>query len=265
MSGDPLSDILSEPAAPLPRSANSIQVINRAARILRTLRGEPAGLSLGAIATRVDLPRSTVQRIVGALVAEGLLMAASPGGRVRLGTELLSLAAGARMDIVELCHPHLKALSEASGETVDLAMLQGDHLIFVDQVVGSHRLRAVSAVGETFPLHSTANGKACLAAMDDDQVRAILAGCRLALGSGDARSIDDLLDELALVRQSGVAFDNEEHSLGISALGVAFKDRLGSIYAVSIPVPSGRFAQNRGRLVALIRDMHETLTRVLVY
>jgi DNA-binding IclR family transcriptional regulator len=239
--------------------AGGIQVINRAARILRALRDEPAGLSLGQIAGKVGLPRSTVQRIVNALSAEGLLMAASPGGRVRLGMEILALAASSRIDVVEIAHPHLKALSEQSGETVDLSVLRKDHLVFVDQVVGPQRLRAVSAVGEVFPLHSTANGKACLALMDDDDVRARLRGKDLTVASGKTRSIDDLLGELAEVRRTGVAFDDEEHSLGISAVGTAFSDGLGQIYAVSIPAPTSRFDKNRERLATLLLAMRRQL------
>ncbi len=240
-------------------AGNGIQVINRAARILRALRDEPAGLSLAQIAGRVELPRSTVQRIVTALAAEGLLMTASPGGRVRLGMEILALAASSRIDIVELAHPYLKALSEQSGETVDLSVLKSDHLIFVDQVVGTHRLRAVSAVGETFPLHSTANGKACLALMSDADVRTRLRGETLLLASGKRRRIDDLLAELADVRRTGVAFDDEEQSLGISAVGTAFTDGLGQTYAVSIPAPTSRFQKSRDRLATLLLAMRREL------
>src|SRR5258707_12795604 len=87
---------------------SGIQVISRAASILRALRDEHEGLSLGQIAARVNLPRSTVQRIVHALVEERLLMAASPTGRVRLGMEILALANNSKIDIVEVAHPHLK-------------------------------------------------------------------------------------------------------------------------------------------------------------
>lgn len=233
--------------------AAGVQVIGRAANILRALRDEPAGLSLGQIAERVGLARSTVQRIVYALLDERLLMAASPNGRVRLGPEITALASDSRIDIVEVAHPHLKSLSEATGETVDLAVLRGDHLVFLDQVAGSHRLRAVSAVGETFPLHSTANGKACLALLPDAEVRARLKGTRLTNALGKARTMDALLRELTLVRKSGVAFDHEEHSPGISAVGVAFKDQSGTIYALSIPAPTQRAAEieKQGRTLLL--------------
>src|SRR5438128_2433534 len=97
-------------------ATGGIQVINRAARILRALRDRPEGLSLGQLAERVDLPRSTVQRIVQALVTERMLMAATPSGRVRLGTEILALAGDSKIDVVEIAHQHLKALSAATGE-----------------------------------------------------------------------------------------------------------------------------------------------------
>src|ERR1700757_4245859 len=74
-----------------PSDKNQVQVIARAAHILRALEGEDAGLSLGQIAARVGLARSTVQRIVASLETEKLLIAASPNGRVRLGPAIVRL------------------------------------------------------------------------------------------------------------------------------------------------------------------------------
>jgi DNA-binding IclR family transcriptional regulator len=241
-------------------AANGIQVISRAASILRALRDEPDGLSLGQIATRVELPRSTVQRIVHALVAERLLMAASPTGRVRLGMEILALAANSKIDIVEIAHPHLKQLSEATGETVDLAVLRRDHLVFLDQVAGHHRLRAVSAVGELFPLYCTANGKACLALLDDDDVRQRLGRTELRLANGKLRKIDSLLNELQTIRKTGIAYDEEEHFTGISAVGGAFRDHGGTIYAISIPAPTNRFLISRGETGPLLLACRDRLS-----
>src|SRR5271165_4980583 len=125
---------------------SQVQVIARAAAILRALEDEAAGLSLGQIAQRVNLARSTVQRIVGALAAEKFLIAASPNGRVRLGPTILRLAASARTDFVAAARPFLIELSNELKETADLAIVKNDHLVFVDQVIGSQRLRTVSAV-----------------------------------------------------------------------------------------------------------------------
>jgi DNA-binding IclR family transcriptional regulator len=258
-----MSDTIDGNRDAAPDKASGIQVINRAARILRALRDEDEGLSLGQIAERVGLPRSTVQRIVHALVEERLLMAASPTGRVRLGMEILALANSSKIDIVEIAHPHLKALSDATGETVDLAVLRRDHLVFLDQVAGSHRLRAVSAVGEVFPLHCTANGKACLALLDPAEVKQRLARQELRAAGGRPRSLSSLLQELKQVSRSGLAFDEEEHSAGISAIGTAFRDQAGTIHAISIPAPTSRFNDMRDRMAPLLLDTRQRLQQIL--
>jgi DNA-binding IclR family transcriptional regulator len=242
---------------------SQVQVIARAAAILRALEEQPAGLSLGQIAQRVELARSTVQRIVAALAAEKLLIAASPTGRVRLGPTILRLAASARTDFVALARPFLVRLSSELNETVDLATIKKDHLIFVDQVIGPHRLRAVSAVGETFPLYCTANGKAYLAQLDEVAVARLIGTSFERRTTNTITRLNDLLKELKAVRKSGVAFDREEHTLGICAAGVVMRDLLGNDLAISVPVPAQRFhAQERliaERLLATRRSLEQHL------
>ena len=244
------------------RSQSGVQVISRAASILRALRDERNGMSLAQIAERVRLPRSTVQRIVHALVAERLLMTASPNGRVRLGTEITALANNSKIDVVEVAHPLLAKLSEQVGETVDLAVLRGNHLLFLDQIAGTHRLRAVSAVGEQFPLHCTANGKASLALLGDTEIRQLLGNVPLTAAGGKTRRLDSLLQEIAEVRVRGIAYDREEHSLGICALGTAFRDQASTIHAISIPVPSNRFPTVEPRAAPLLLSVRDRLRAV---
>ena len=241
------------------RDKSQVQVIARAAAILRALEDQALGLSLGQIAQRVELARSTVQRIVAALQTEKLVISATPNGRVRLGPTILRLAASVRSDFLALARPFLERLSEELHETVDLAMAKKDHLIFIDQVTGSQRLRAVSAVGESFPLTCTANGKAYLAQLSDAAVEALVGRTYEARTPRSLLRLDALLKELATVRRAGVAFDREEHTLGICAVGVALQDPLGNPVAISVPVPSQRFADRRTliaeRLAATKRAM----------
>ena len=243
-------------------SKGGIQVIARAAAILRALKNQREGLSLGQIATRVGLPRSTVQRIVGALEAERLVIAASPEGGIRLGPELHSLAEGARVDIIELARPYLVALSRETGETVDLAIPRDDRLIFVDQIPGTQRLRAVSSIGEAFPMTTTANGKACLALMDDKAARAFARAEWKSTGARK-RDIDAFMVEIAAIRRHGVAFDENEHTDGISAVGVAFADASGAMFAISVPAPSARFVKNRSKLIAAIKRARDMINASL--
>ena len=228
---------------------SQVQVIARAATILRALEDENAGLSLGQIAQRVNLARSTVQRIVAALETEKLVIAATPNGRVRLGPTILRLAASVRSDFISLARPFLERLSAELEETVDLSTVKKDHLVFIDQVIGSHRLRTVSAVGETFPLHCTANGKSYLAQLTDSAIEALIGSTYTPRTPKTLTHLDALLADLKTARKAGVAFDREEHTLGICAAGVALHDPLGNAVAISVPVPIHRF-ENRQTLIA---------------
>ena len=242
---------------------NQVQVIARAASILRALEDEDAGLSLGQIAQRVNLARSTVQRIVASLSAEKLVIAASPNGRVRLGPAILRLAASVRGDFVAVARPFITQLSNELHETVDLASVRKDHLVFIDQVTGSHRLRTVSAVGESFPLYCTANGKAYLAQLTDAAVEALVGKAYSARTPRTITTLDALLADLKAARASGVAYDREEHATGICAAGVALYDPLGNAVAISIPVPAQRFAGREHeigeRLLATKRSLQASM------
>lgn len=240
---------------------NGIQVIARAAAILRTLRDNPNGMSLGQIAVRVALPRSTVQRIIGALVSERLVISGAKGGGVRLGPELGSLAEAARYSIIEHCRPVLAGITEETGETTDLSVLRGESMIFLDQVPGLHRLRTVSFVGEVFPLTTTANGRACLAQLPEDKARQLIEKeWRHGDRKGDIASI---MTDLKDIRMKGLAYDLDEHTSGISAVGFAFKDWSGDFHAISVPIPSSRFDDARATVEAALRKARRTINEMM--
>lgn len=235
---------------PVKAPRRGIQVIARAAAILRALDGENEGLSLGQIAQRVELPRSTVQRIVGALEQEGLLMSASPTARVRLGPTIVRLAGTARIDIAKMAHPYLCELSKAVDETVDFSMLVGERAVFVDQVESSHQLRAEYTIGDSIPLHCSAHGKALLAAIDRKRATELVR----RETAGELARLDEFMAEIDSVRATGYAVDDEENMAGICAVGTTIRDSLGNVAAVSIPVPALRFGDKRAMLAeALLR------------
>jgi DNA-binding IclR family transcriptional regulator len=239
---------------------DGIQVIARAAAVLRALKDSQAGLSLGQIAEKVGLPRSTVQRIVAALIEERLLMATRVDG-VRLGPELQALAEAARYNTVDLCRLHLNALMATTGETVDLSTLRAGQMVFLDQVQGSHRLRAVSSVGEHFPLTTTANGRAALSILPQAEA---LALAQAEWGGVDAPGQVYLLQaQLDRARNLGFAEDNDHHTEGISAVGIAFRDLSGEIFAISVPIPSSRYADQRDAVIAAVLAVKQDLTAVL--
>ena len=243
------------------KERSGIQVIARAADILRSLEDASEGLSLGQIAARVDLARSTVQRIVGALMDEQLLMPATSNGRVKLGPALARLGNAATADIVPLVHAQLYELSRQVGETVDLSALKRDSAVFVDQVAGSHRLAAISQIGTIFPLHSTANGKALLACLPVERRIELLA--RPLSQDTDATNTNpkELEDELQDVIRTGLAYDLEEHTDGVCAVGTAFLDPFDRPHAISIPVPKARYDSVRGTLEGPLLATREAIVK----
>jgi IclR family transcriptional regulator, acetate operon repressor len=248
---------------PKARDRNGVQVIARAAEILRALEGSK-GMSLGQLAGRVGLPKSTVQRIIAALDYENFVVAASPGGSLRLGPALVRIAHSIRFPIAETARPYLRELSEKTGETVDLAVLDGDKAVFVDQIPGSHRLRAVSAIGVSFPLHCTANGKAMLAAMDNEQLGRLKKRMHLAAFTENSmRSWKNLDQELLKIRKTGIAYDREEHSIGISAIGTAIIGFEGEIAAITIPIPTVRFVKKESELTKALKRSRDAVDRIL--
>lgn len=229
-----------------------IKVISRAADVLRLLGRETNGLSLGQIAKRVDLPRSTVQRIVSALALEGFVSTEKGYGGIRLGAEIQALAQATDTDIKERLRPVMQQISAVTGETVDLAVLDGDKMLFIDQIVGTQRLRTVSSIGEAFPLTSTANGKAALACLD--QAMATTMILKDLQRVPNPKPLSAILAEIERIRDGALARDEDEHTDGISALGFGMKDPTGSVYAVSVPVPSSRFARVQEDLAMAIHS-----------
>ncbi len=227
---------------------NSIQVIGRAVAVLRALEGVRDGLNLAELAERTGLARSTVQRIVKALSDEQLLMAGTLKARVKLGPLLVRLGASVKLDVVEIARPLMQDLSRTIDETVDLSVLNGNTALFVEHVVGTQRLAAVSAIGTEFPLHSSANGKALLAAVSPTRRMGLLRG---ALGPPIA--IRQLEQELLAAQATGITYDRDEHTLGISAVGTWFSDAVGRPFALSIPVPSVRFGTGKHLIKPMIK------------
>ena len=233
-------------------------MLTRAMEILRLLNANSGDLSQVEIGAQLGMARSTVSRLLIALEAEGLVRSTGSRGRYRLGSELVSLAASARQNEWRALHPLLVDLSQEINETVDLSILDGNHAVFVDQVVANHRLQAVAAVGDSFPLHATANGKALLAAMPAADVRRILAGELKSFTKHTITDPDKLITELESIRsRNGIAFDREEHTEGICAVGAVVGTFDHELLAVSIPVPFRRFEQQEEKLVQVIQEFSD--------
>lgn len=239
--------------------SGGIQVIARAMKIMHTLKNYPNGLSLGQISQQVGLARSTVQRIVLELEKEGFIVHASPNGGFRLGPGLAILAASVRFDLRQEIRPFLQQLSAEVDETVDFSVMDHGKFFYIDQITAPQRLQAVSALGITPPMHCTANGKAVLAALPVEEVESMLPKKLTSYTPNTIVSRDALMKELEQIRSTRIAYDREEHSEGICAVGVAIRDMKGNLSAISIPLPSSRFYGNEERLANALLETRQKI------
>ena len=144
------------------KNNKSIQVLNRAFEILKIIKSEKSNkMSLGKIAKLANLLRSTVQRIVNSLIKEDFLSYSTDQG-IQIGNEIYKLATTDNYDIVKSLKPVINSLSNKTRETVDLAILNNDHMLLLDRVLGTYRLGVNSKIGLKLPLSTTASGKSAL-------------------------------------------------------------------------------------------------------
>lgn len=222
-----------------------IQVIARAAKILNLLGRNAGGMSLGEIAQAVDLPRSTVQRIVGALEEQGMIRSGGAGG-ISLGAGLLRLVANAHVDRLTVVRPWLHKLSEGIQETVVLSRPAGIQLIVEDRVVADRELQVMPRLGQLdTPLYGTSAGRALLALDSDEDVRALLAAGSATKQQAAAQS---LMVQLEAIRKNGISSDHGEHIEGITTTAVALDTVLGR-FAISMPIPTFRFERKRDKYI----------------
>lgn len=241
---------------------DGVQVLSRAALLLRELSVAPEGLTPIALADRVGLPRSTCYRIVGALCQEGLMRLA-PTGKLHIGAGLMNIAAAGRRELRHEAAPFLKRLALELHETVELWVLDGEVALFTDQYVPQRSLRVVAEVGDRFPLYCTACGKALLAELPHAEAQRLIPKKPEPLTRHTIVNRSALLKEIDVVRATGVAYDHQEHTLGVSAVGAAVRDARGSMAAITVAMPAARLEGQEERVAeALLRTRDDIQTAV---
>ena len=243
---------------------DSIQVLSRAAAVLRVVADDPRGIGLAEISRRTDLARSTIQRIVKSLEDEGFIEIGAQRGKYVIGPGLLSLTGAPKFDVAAVAQPFLQQLAEEVDETVDLSVLRDRVAVFVGHIAGTHRLSALSAVGTRFPLHSTANGKALLSLLSPKERAEILPTKLMGQTQKTTTNHAILEQEIRQVELTGISFDLEEHTLGVKAIGTGFRDPLGKLFAISVPVPSQRFDEKQRSIIAPLLSCRDRIVVELV-
>lgn len=241
-----------------------VGTIEKATDVLFHLHRQPAGCGLSEIGRALDIPKSSVHRLLAPLARRGLVEK-DDAGRYRPGVALLALGLGVleREPVVQAARPILERLSSVVGETCFLVGARGGRLTVLEKAEGTGVLRAAPQVGAAVPVHATAVGKLYLAFspedlvyLDDEKSEAFTAHS-LTKPSALQRAV-------AQVRERGLAWNEDEWILGLSVVAAPVRVGERMLGALALAIPTASLAEHdRRHLEAQIeRAAQETSDRL---
>ena len=224
-------------------------------RILSFLAHQRGPVAARTVAQQLAIPRSTVYHLLGEMEAHGFVVHLESDRRWGLGTAAFELAGGyARQEpLARLGRPLVAALADRTGESAHLAGMTGRDVLYIVEERAPRRPALVTDVGVRLPSHLTATGRAMLALLPREQVRALYpdaAAFADRTGRGPSRP-SDLRDVLTATRARGYASEDGEVTIGLRSVGVAVADHAGwpaAAIAVTWPDDAARDAAELARL-----------------
>jgi IclR family transcriptional regulator, acetate operon repressor len=221
---------------------SGVQSVSRAFEVLEAL-AEHGPSSLSQLAGAVDLPLTTVHRLIGSLTALGYVVGDS-AKQYSLAPRLMHLGDRAGQMLSRWAVPHLTALVEEVGETANLAMLDGDQVVYVAQVQSKHSMRMFMEVGRRAHPHCTAVGKVLLAEMPAEDVAAMAQRTGLpAQTEHTSTTLPELTAALDRARSRGYALDEGEQEVGVRCVAVAVSGSTMPL-AISVSGPAPRMTDD---------------------
>ncbi len=220
----------------------SVQSIERAFGLLETMADAGGMMGLSQLATASGLPLPTIHRLVRTLVDLGYVRQ-EPSRQYILGPKLIRLGESSSHMLSVFARPHLARLVDELGESANMAMLDGDQIVYLAQVPSRHSMRMFTEVGRRVLPHCTAVGKAILAQYPETAVRELLARTGMPQHTENTISTPDAFaTQLRQAAQSGYATDEGEQELGVRCVAVAVPDAPTPL-AISVSGPAPRMTE----------------------
>lgn len=249
-------------AEPKPRSGN-VQSLGRAFGLLETMADHGGMMGISQLAAASGLPLPTIHRLVRTLVELGYVRQ-EPSREYVLGPKLIRLGESSSRMLSLWARPHLARLVDELGESANLAMLDGDQIVYVAQVPSRHSMRMFTEVGRRVLPHCTAVGKALMADMDPQEVRAILHRTGMPKHTENTiTELEEFAKNLQWAAEHGYATDEGEQEVGVRCVAVAVPD-VASRLAISVSGPATRMTEELlSRAVPLLYKAGTALSRDL--
>lgn len=226
----------------------STRAVDRALDILLCFNRNEPTLTLTQIVERAGIHKSTVHRLLATLERKGFLQRIEESGSYRLGWALLELGFSVleHSDLHRQATPYMQRLATEYRETIDLGILDGNSVLYLQVIESSQRVKISSAPGQRLPVFCTATGKAFLAFLPEPQVKEILKSGRRKYTEHTTTDLPEILKQLRLTRERGFAISEQEYELGINAVAAPILDaRQHPVAAMAIVGPTFRMTLSR--------------------
>ncbi|HEY5785006.1 MAG TPA: IclR family transcriptional regulator [Microlunatus sp.] len=246
-----------------PRSG-TVQSVERVFELLEIIADAGGEASLSDLAATSELPMPTIHRLLRTCVLLGYARQL-PSRRYALGARLIPLGERAGRQLGRVAQPKLVELVRQLGETANMALMDGDQIVYVAQQPSPHAMRMFTEVGRRANLHDTGVGKAILATLSDDEVRRIVARTGMATPTPKSHgTVESLLTDLAGIRRRGFSIDDEEQELGVRCYAVSIP-KAPAPMAVSVSGPLSRVDEAFGdRAVPVLRAIADRVSTELI-
>lgn len=243
--------------------SQSVRAVERALDILLCFSMDKPTLSLTEIAEQVGMHKSTIHRLLATLESKRFITRDKTTGMYQLGFLFIELSSIMlhNLNFRSWSQPYLEQLSKQSGETVDLAILNNGHVVYLQVVESAQRVKIAAAVGEQLPSFCTASGKAFLAFLPEEYARNTLYQELTKYTEYTVVSPDELTKDLRETRERGFAISEQEYEKDIHAVAAPIMDASGCpIAAIAIVGPSYRMPHDRMlTLGQMIKDTAEAI------
>jgi IclR family transcriptional regulator, acetate operon repressor len=221
------------------RTRPGVQSLDRAFTILEVMADNGGVTGLSQLASEANLPLATIHRLVRTLVDLGYVRQ-EPSRQYSLGPRLMRLVDTSMKRLSSIANPHMASVVDALGESVNLAVLDGDEIVYVAQAQPTQNfMRMFTEVGRRVLPHATAVGKAILAEKDEAQVSELLKRTGMPRRTEHTLTTPrSLLADLASIRRNGYAVDDGEQERGVRCVAVTVPDAPRPMaLSVSGPLP----------------------------
>lgn len=205
---------------------------------------DTAGVGVTQVAAEVGLDKATTARLLNTLCVAGYAYQDSQSKLYKPTAKILALgnAYQSNLDLPVRAMPYLHELRRRTDETIHLGVAEMDRIVYIAKLETQQPVQIASAIGQTMPMHTTALGKAILAAMTEEEREPLLR--RLDLTAKTARSLDTieaLQSNLQEITERGYSVDDRENEESITCVGAAIVDAAGRVHgAISVSGPSFR-------------------------